>query len=242
MNRMLFGKRLLMPGLVLLSMLVWQGCGPAPVKTIDLSPVDPHGLAVGRTEAIGSTGFCITSQNIPPEPLSAGQGEVLVGFDDFFNPGTDPFPCKNLRDDVFRGAVLFDVSQFDSIATADLLFNVDGTVDRQGGQNLGQSPIQSAATTLGVATEAFSSFMRDDNEVPLPPTGPSIDVNVSSQVRDWIGNVHPNFGFVLGGPRPAIPQPPPSNVAEDNDAQASFYSGFKLHILYNPAQNPRAPQ
>lgn len=162
----------------------------------------------------------------------------MVGFDDFFNPGTDPFPCSDIRDAIFRGGVAFDVSQFDSVVSADFLFDTANSVNRSGGETTGQIPPKSVATTLGVGTQAFSPAMPDDNEASLP-SGPNIDVGVSGQVRDWVSKARPNFGFVIWGPRGPVD---PNNPPEDNDAQVSFYTNFKLRIVYNPAQNPRAPQ
>jgi hypothetical protein len=242
MNSALPGKSLLLGALAFLSILFFQGCNPpVTLKTIDLTPSGAPPIDSVNSGGSGSEGFCFGTQNIPPEPLSPGPNEVMVGFDDFFNPGTDPFPCKSVRASVFRGGVVFDLSQFDSIVAANLLFNVDNSLDRSGGEATGQSPPQSVATTLGMGTQAFSRTMPDDNEATLPSTTPSIDVGVSTQVRQWISHSHTNFGFVIGGPRPALPDPP-QNPPEDNDAQMSWYSGFKLRIMYNPAQNPRAPQ
>lgn len=62
---------------------------------------------------------------------------------------------------------------------------------------------------------------------------------ISGQVRDWISKAHPNFGFVIGGPTGMID---PSNPPENNDAKVSWYGNIRLHVIYNPTQNPRAPQ
>jgi hypothetical protein len=210
-----------------------SGCPPVTLKTLELRPTRQ---ATGTSGVSGSSGWCLSAGHPPPSPFSAGAGRVLVGFDDFFKPGTDPFPCDDIRAVVFRGGVLFDVSQFDSIVTADLLFDTVDSVTRGGGP-VGPPPI-SQATTLGVATQAFTNTMPFDNEASLP-AGPAINVGVSGQVRDWVLKNRPNFGFVLAGPRGLVDS---SNPPKDNDAKLSWYSNFRLRILYNPAQNPRAPQ
>jgi hypothetical protein len=219
-------------------MIVWQACNscnPVTLKTIDLTPTH---FATGTSGVAGSIGYCFSAGNPPASSFSPGSGQVLVGFDDFFQPGSDPFPCNNVRDAIFRAGVQFDVSQFDSVVSANFLFDTDSSVDRSNGETTGQSPPKSVATTLGLGTQAFSPPFPDDDEASLP-AGPNIDVGVSGQVRDWITKTHPNFGFVIWGPRPPIGSGTPP---EDNDAQVSFYSNFKLRVTYNPAQNPHAPQ
>jgi hypothetical protein len=81
--------------------------------------------------------------------------------------------------------------------------------------------------------------MPDDNEASIAGLTGSIDVGVSGQVRDWISKAHPNFGFVIWGPTGPVD---PSNPPENNDAKVSWYGNIRLRVIYNPAQNPRAPQ
>jgi hypothetical protein len=128
------------------------------------------------------------------------------------------------------------VSQFDSIASADLSFDTQNSISRSGGTT---SPAPSVATTLGEGIGPFTTAMLDDNEASIAGLTGSIDVGVSGQVRDWISKAHPNFGFVIGGPTGIVD---PSNPPESNDAKVSWYGNIRLHVIYNPAQNPRAPQ
>ena len=161
----------------------------------------------------------------------------MVGFDDFFRPGTDPFPCDDIRAVVFRAGVLFDLSQFGSTVAATLTFDTAASVSRSGG-GTSTSPVRSVATTLGIGTQAFTNAMPDDDQATLP-SGPSVKIVVSGQVRDWVDKARPNFGFVISGPRGPIDR---NNPPEDNDAEVSWYQNFRLEIIYNPALNPRAPQ
>jgi hypothetical protein len=220
----------------LVSICGCDGCPPVTIKTIDLSP---SSAATGVSGVAGSIGYCLSPGNPPPTSFSPGPGQVMVGFDDYFKHGTDPFPCNDVRAVVFRVGVIFDLSQFDSVASADLLFDTVASVSRSNGETVGQNPAESFATTLGLGTGPFTSAMPDNNEVSLTPTSGSVDIGVSSQVRDWVNKVSPNFGFVLWGPKGPVD---PSNPPEDNDAQVSWYANLKLRVVYNPAQNPRAPQ
>jgi hypothetical protein len=217
--------------------LMTSGCPPVTLKTIVLPPSN---MAVGVSGTQGTTGcFYCPGQNIPPTSFSAGQNQAMVGFDDYYQPGSGLCPCNDVRAVVFRSGVMFDLSKFDSIVSADLLFDTVNSVSRSNGETTGQSPPASYATTLGVGTQAFSAAMPDDNEVSIGQTSGSVDLGVSSQVRDWISGAHPNFGFVLWGPT----SPPDQNsFPTDNNAQVSWYSNIRLQVVYNPAHNSRVPQ
>jgi hypothetical protein len=222
---------------VLLTILLVIGCLGCPVKlkTIDLTPTS---VATGTSGVSGSTGFCISAGHPPPSSFSVGNAQMMVGFDDFFKAGADPFPCDDVRAAVFRAGALFDVSPFDSIVSANLLFDTQKSVITIGIIRATQSPAKSQATKIGVGTKAFTTKMPDTNEASLP-TGSSVNVGVSQQVRDWITKTVPNFGFVISGPRGLVD---PQNPPKDNDAQVSWYTNLRLRVVYNPAQNPRAPQ
>jgi hypothetical protein len=213
-----------------------QGCPPVTLKTLDLNPTS---LAVGTSGVSGSTGWCLSAGNPPPSTFSAGKGQLMAGFDNFFKAGAPPFPCNDVRAVVFRSGVLFDVSQFDSIVSADLLFDTQNSISRSGSETTPQSPPASNATTLGVGTKTFTTAMPDDNEASIAGLSGAIDVGVSSQVGDWVTKARPNFGLVIWGPHGPVD---PNNPPEDNDAKITWYGNFKLRVIYNPAQNPRAPQ
>jgi hypothetical protein len=239
MKRLLFSfPRRVTLSVVAGAMLVWQGCTgcpPVKLKTID---IPASNFATGTSGISGSMGWCLSAGHPPGTTFSPGPGQIMVGFDDYFKSGTPPFPCNDIRDAVFRAGVLFDVSQFDSIVSADFLFDGAASAERSNGETVGQVPPKSFATTLGVGTQTFTPSMPDDNEVSLP-TGPNIDVGVTSQVRDWVNKTRPNFGFVVWGPRGPVD---PSSPQEDNDAQVTWYGNLRLRVTYNPAQNQRAPQ
>lgn len=221
---------------VVLAPLVLGGCPPGPtLRTLDLTPVN---LSTGTSGAAGAEGWCVSAGSVPPTTFSPGRGQVIVGFDDYFQPGAQPFPCNHLRDDVFRAGVQFDLSQFKKVGIATLSFDTVASVSRANGETVGTSPPTSFATTLGVGTQPFSAAFPDTNEVSLP-AGPTVSVGVGSQVSAWVTNPASNFGFVIWGPRGPVNL---SNPPEDNDAQVSTYQNFHLSVVYNPALNPNAPQ
>jgi hypothetical protein len=54
-------------------------------------------MITGMSGFRGSQGWCLSAGNPPPSAFFAGPGQVLVGFDDYYKPGTDPFPCRSHR-------------------------------------------------------------------------------------------------------------------------------------------------
>ena len=230
-NKLGHGAALLMLAVVL------NGCG-ATLKTIDLTPSQTfQGFAGGG----GAHGFCFSADDPNMNTFSAGPGQLMVGFDDWFRPGAQPFPCDVFRSFVFRAGVKFDVSKFNSIVAASLLFDTAASVSRDNGETVGQSPAFSFANLLGLAHSSLGSdnALTDDDEASLNQTSGSINVGVSFQVRDLLNGSHANNGFVIGGP---MAVPTKDNHPEDNKAQVSWYQNFRLRIVYNPAQNPNAPQ
>jgi hypothetical protein len=214
-----------------------EGCTPQRVKTLELRPMP--GMATGMTGFAGSVGACLSAGSVPPPARREGPGQVQVGFDNFFREGSGPFPCHDVRAVIFRGRVPFDLSQFDAIVAAQLKFDAQGSFRRDGGGAfISQLPPASYATTLGMATTPPNSVLPFDTDATLPAL-PSIDVAVTSQVRDWVENGRTNFGFIIAGPVLTFdPNDPPKN----NDARLSLYGNFRLVVTYVPEKNPRAPQ
>ena len=236
MNRN-FHSRSLALFLIAFSMLTLAGCDKCDsvsLKTIELDPTDIQNQAPGSK---GSQGVCLSEADPPLSSFTAGPGQALVGFDNFYKHGTQPFPCDDFRAQVFRAAVLFDVKKFDSITSADLLFDTQNSIVRSNGETTGSSPPKSFANLLGMVTSQ-SDGIQFDNDVPLP-AGPSFAIGVSSQVMDWVDSSHTNLGFSLTGPTGLVDH---NNIPENNDAKVSWYGNFRLRIVYNPKQNPDAPQ
>src|SRR5262245_18709721 len=212
------------------------GC-KVKLKTIDLQTSD---LQTGLSGQSGSQGFCLSQGSQPPSPFSAGAGQVMIGFDHFFKPGTDPFPCNQIRASTFRGGIKFDVSKFgsDSVVTAQLKFDAQRSISRAAGETTSQSPPKSVAKMLGLAKGPFDGAMADDDMTAMP-AGESFVIGVEPAVRDWIDKKRKNFGFVLWGPKPPTTE---NNLPEDNKAELTWYGNFRLTVLYNPATSPQAPQ
>jgi hypothetical protein len=215
-------------------LMLVSGCAPLRLRTLELPPQLTQWYQYGWYEGawcnVPLPGSGLNARGTAPT-WHPDPGEVLSGFDDFHDPGSDPFPCVYQFDQNYRGQVQFDLTQFDRIVGADLVFSTSQSRSWDG-EPVGQIPPVSIATTLGVSTDGWNF----DHSIPLP-TGPQFDINVTSQVRNWTSRTHQNFGFVIAGPRLNIP----SDLGNDTGGKMSWYGGFKLVVVYNPALNPRAP-
>ena len=101
----------------------------------------------------------------------------------------------------------------------------------------GQNGLISIAPNL--VTGCSDASLIDDDEAVLAPGSGSQDVNVTSQVREWLSGQHANNGFVIWGP---LPIPTEDAHPSDNNAEVSWYQNFRLKLLYDPTKNPNAPK
>ena len=218
---------------VILYALSFAGCGGSSttLKTLELTP---KGTFQGKNFFGGQQGLCISGSVLSNVTFLSGPDQLMVGFDNLYNRG---MLCDELRALTFRGLIDFDVSQFDSIVSANLIFETQTSIERIHATT-GQHPPKSYANTLGLAFLPITRRLDYDTGAPLDP-GPSHNVGVTSQVKSWLDGSHPNNGFVLAGP---FDHPTLSDYRENNEAKMSWYGNFKLRIVYSPASNPRAPQ
>ena len=226
------------------------GCPPTPIKlkTVKLLPdvVDPpyqYSYFQSWECSVPLPGNGLFTNGLGPEPVNPG--ETTVGWEDIYNAGSQPLPCEEEQQTIYRGHVHFDVSKFDVVAGATFGYDTTHSENTTGGPN--EIPPNSYATTLGMATgtrdDGRGSYFWDyDNDVTIGSCGilisPKCTVEVSHQVNQWTAQTHFNWGFIIAGPKYTTDSPLP----QDNNAQLTWYNNFNLTILYNPALNPRAPQ
>lgn len=168
------------------------------------------------------------------------QGMAMVGFDNYFKAGTQPFPCDDFRATVYRGGVTFELSKFDKIGFATLVFDLDSYATRVGGNAEKFIPGTSMATVLGFATAPFTNDPAYEATSAVFPSNATVDIAVSADVaKDWVDGTRPNYGFVLDT---SLPHVDGDNHPTDNNLQVSWYKNFRLRVTYNAVLNPRAPQ
>lgn len=244
---------------VLLSIALTACNPPVVLKTITLNPSQVNWGAQSYYWHNGACDIPLPGQGFFTNGLGMEViqgGEAPSGQDDIYNQGAQPVPCEESMQWLYRGNIQFNLAQFDTIVSADLTFGINRST--QGAQP--QSPPQCVATVLGMSTGTRDDgngpyyWDYDPNTVasmpgPFPPTAcqtlinPLFNIGVSQQVRDWLtpagtpGGGFVNNGFIIAGPNLGSP-----GRTQDNNGEVSFYNGFQLVVIYNPAQNPRAPQ
>ncbi|HZR63975.1 MAG TPA: hypothetical protein VFA85_02450 [Terriglobales bacterium] len=247
----------------LLVFLTSFGCpmlGCPTLKTVSVQPID---IQTGMSGMAGTYGVSCGRGDIPGVGYGPGPGEVIVGFDDYYNAGTAPLNCQDIRDTDFRAGVRFDLTQFDTVVGANLAFDTltsytrsPGANDDDGSCTLNisgkgpETPPESHATTLGLSTKPFppdnqpytsGTYPDDPNSeagLGVPQQG-HFNFSVTRQVSGWVLNPASNFGFVIWGP---CPPRDASHYNMNNNAQTSTYGKFVMNVTYDPSKNPRAPQ
>jgi hypothetical protein len=214
---------------------ILTACPPPDTNTITLDATELH-WTWGDLEQYNNPPWCDPPVVGVTPGFTNGPDDIPVGYRDFFDPGSGAFACWDKIEYLLRGRAVFDLSAFDAISAATLQFDVTRSVIVNS-EVTNQIPPACNATVLGMATENRS--FKFDNASPLPTcASPTYTFGVLSKVQSWIDHTHPNFGFVLAGPRLEFP----SDLPEDNEARVSWYGHFHLVVTYVPALNPRAPQ
>jgi hypothetical protein len=191
----------------------------------------------------GSFGTCLKEEPfLPFEPpvVPIPNHQVLVGYDNRFEPGTDPFPCNRIRNSVWRGYVKFPLEDYDSIISAFLLFDTMRSVeldrDLYPTVLFAKVPGDSYATRVGLPASNWTVV----DVVSVRGRRP-VEAHVTDLVNKWISGAQINEGFVIADDT-EVSTASPSDLQRKNDARISWYANFRLRVLYNVRDNPRTPQ
>ena len=152
-----------------------------------------------------------------PVPF-AEPGEMGVGLENYFDPGSGPFPCQEKHDLAYFGVVRFDVAGLKNVVTAKLNFSWKWTSMTGPGTSA-----NSAARRLWLVKG--DPWWVVEPLLDLSPGDHVFSIEVSSVVRDWISGAKPNLGLSITGD---------TSFAESNDVWISRYTDFQLDVLYNP--------
>lgn len=206
----------------LLVAIVLSACGTTKSRTITLQPMDVLTTSHLDHEYEKNPVYgCLFTRGL--QARRAPFNQVLVGFDDFWDPGTEPFPCYEKIDVAYRGAVRFDLPAVPHFVDATLHFDLLET--RSPTIDLGSNT--SCAARLSIATVDWSNGFGDlipaEDFVTLPPDSAAGNVGVAPVVRQWLQGIRPNFGFVLVGRDEGTPQ--------ETKACLSRYGNFRLDLL-----------
>ncbi len=157
---------------------------------------------------------------------------VQVGYDNHYDPGTDPFPCWESADDVFRGVVAFDLSSplrtgipsGAFVYSAKLKYHnfTPQLVWRDDG-GLMALDVESCARELRVATLSGDALSESDSYAILDDGGVDFNEDVTAPVRDWL-DTKSQGAFIFAGRDESFPG--------NNNACVSRYGNFELDVNY----------
>jgi hypothetical protein len=191
-------------------------------------------------------GYCLSSPRYPPLQYN-GSGtldEAMVGYENFYDPGTAPLACHVYRATLARGQVKFSIENYDSILSAILLFDTLRSVEGPTPQGMiSRLPGTSFATRIGMAAdESFGppSFPLID-EVRLGWKSHPVEIDITSYVGQWVSGARMNNGLLLANDLELLPAVA-DRLPKNSDVQLSWYGNFRLRVLYNVPDNPRTPQ
>ena len=238
-------KRVLITTLLL--PLLLGGCPPMPVtlKTITLRPsLDESGEQSWffNSFCAGVAPFETGRYHRHPQERSMSASRMSMP------GGLNPSRVSG-RTIFYRGHITFDLSQFDAITDATLLFGLVSSQSTSLAPSAGpgvimqDNPPQSYATTVGMSTGTKNEGQGPDhwdfdNPVSLPACTSMMftpcSLDVSAQVRICRSGTHPKYGFIVAGPVMDFP----SSLPHDNNANISCNGGIQLQMSVESGTQP----
>jgi hypothetical protein len=169
-----------------------------------------------------------------PHPPLENQGEVLVGYWNYYDPGTNPFPCWHKDDVSYRGAVQFNLLSVPTarLLRAQLTYHVRQTKVGTNPNNVHDDPAQYAARQLDIATTDWSRLSgHTDDPIQSEPGytlltrgSPVVTLDVTMAVRHWLLSPASNDGLVFIGAD--------EGLRENSDVLLSILGDFSLELTY----------
>lgn len=208
---------------------------PGPVASVPFWPLVTRPPArTGTTHqlvyAANHPAYCLPrTRSTAPTISDPGAGSVMVGYTNFYDPGTEPFPCYESIIHLFRGMVLFDLSDLRgrTIERAELSFRTSQAPIA----HRTPSCIESNPFDLYTLSRDWAAGFRDGH-IPYGATAGVMGAasaggytrDLTGLVRQWVGGSLPNYGLVLVGRGEG------AQVA--NAACVTRASGFSLRVDY----------
>ena len=214
-------------------------------ETVELSPSDLKTWEAGDYKYPSNTvywpcGLVSTGVGgVRPE-----EGEMIVGYDHYFNSGTQPTPCQEKLDHVYRGTVRFDLRGIISkapkfhvyVSSAKLNYRKKESLQKYGGGE----PMtgRECVATLLTASADWTKETKSDVLIPgilyktlAGSVSDSIcglggcSIEVGPMVNNWVTGKEDNNGFVIRGENEGL-------LEEDNAACRTSYDKFSLSVTY----------
>lgn len=191
------------------------------------------------------------------QPFYPAPPSLWVGYKRTYDAGTEPFPCWEWENGIYRAAFRFDLSKYAGKKILSAILNI----------RLGQGKYITGSTasnegvwvkSLGLASTTWwnkgspyqildkNKFMPwtqipgmpdlphgvnppAQGSFPVKYNGHSYQIEVSSVVRHWVDGTEPNLGFLLIGTNE-------KTVGKNRDAALSPVTGLGLDITFSTPQ------
>ena len=183
-------------------------------ETITISPALMETIEVARWCPNLGAAYCgLREHGCAPNKPDPAIG-VAVGFDRYYYPGTNPFPCPEAWNSALRGWIYFDTSPINNkrILFAKLYWH------RNTQQSIGDVATNEGNCAAGLY-KANSSKGPDGKLFNLPESG----TDISQTVRFWAVGREPNDGLLFIGPIETLGH-------KNNDSCISTLTNFKLEV------------
>lgn len=196
--------------LLVLSIVLLGGCG----ATVHEQMRDPIHTATKTVSRADRTGACLGLNRMGvAAPTAPGEGEELVGYENRFVRGADPFPCNHRQNYDHQAAVKFDLE--DLVARRALVTEAILEVSARFIPLMARTEISrdcrmrllyatapwAPADALGGEADPRVQLSTTGNiEWVFPGAGETARKDVTAMVQQWLSGRRINHGFVLRSP------------------------------------------
>lgn len=142
---------------------------------------------------------------------------VLVGYRNTYDPGTQPMPCWQWHDCIWRGYIKFEPKGFKDVVSATLRWNTAT-----------KGSAQTCAKQLFIANEPWDKDKYTISGEEIVTTGglDKGEIQIGPIVRDWVTGKRPNHGLFFVGPNEKL-------ESKTNKECRTQLSKFSLEITYS---------
>lgn len=219
-------------------------CGTTKIDLPARTPTD-IGSRVAIVENRNNAPWCGLNRRGLGSPVTQpNEGEFIAGFNNFYDPGTDPIPCDHQISLIYAGVVRFDLSDIQNKIIVSAILRLDRrdtNVPVRTERRLpsgGVEDLHQCFTLIEISTEFATGHAEGlssnpnmtIDSVPIRGTvemdngtgivGTSRDVTAA--VQEWALGRRPNNGFAF--------KPRPADVAKNNNSCTGYYFNPRLEV------------
>jgi len=202
--------------------LTLSGC---VIERVIIKPSETFYLPDGNSDyakmSYPCPGACFATMGTSCEFQLPPDDSTVVGFSHSYDPGTEPCPCWEYANCVYRGYVRFDLSvlQGKGIGLAHLKWH--STTRKSYGDTASNAGTCVAKVFIALEPWKYDTFITGEDLTTDWPEGVA---DVSSIVRDWMSGARPNYGFFFVGPDENLNY-------KNNDECLTIMENLRLEVL-----------